>query len=201
MLAPYSSFDSSWANSLILGFSTDWQKISPEKQSLKPNSRINEASREGPGNRQYGRVEKPLSKDALVNKYATPKLSDGNYRNPPKAPLGGDPRTSSGNMAREAAADPAQQPPQPSALIDLHTAPSATPQQLNNTDRTGFTLNWDSMKSGLQNFGTKRFAPMRQERAQLQPTSSQTLDSIFQGLGKKREATDEEDGLDLRLLR
>lgn len=58
------------------------------------------------------------------------------------------------------------------------------------------------MKSGLQNFGTKRFAPMRQERAQLQPTPSQTLDSIFQGLGKKREeTTDEEEGLDLRLLR
>lgn len=144
-------------------------------------------------------MEKPPSKDALVSKYLNPKPSDGNYKNPPKAPLGGDPR------AREPtppARPPQPQPqPQPSALIDLHTAPSATPQQLNSTDTTGFTLNWDSMKSGLQNFGTKRFAPMRQERAQLQPTSSQTLDSIFQGLGKKREATDEEDGLDLRLLR
>jgi len=173
-------------------------KVSAEKQLLKPNSLkahsgITEASREGSGNRPYGRVEKPSSKDAFVSKYATPKVSDANYKIPPKAPLGSDPRVTSGNLATP--------PAPPPALIDLHTAPSTAPQQVNSTDGIGFTLNWDAMKSGLQNFGTKRFAPMRQEKAQLQPTSSQTLDSIFQGLGKNREAPDEEDGLDLRLLR
>lgn len=179
---------------------TDWQKVSAEKQLLKPNSLkansgITEASREGSGNRQYGRVDKPSPRDSFVSKYTSPKVSDGNYKLPPKAaPLGSDPRVTSGNMVTP----PAAPPP---ALIDLHSAPSTAPQQVNSTDSIGFTLNWDAMKSGLQNFGTKRFAPMRQEKAQLQPTSSQTLDSIFQGLGKNREAPDEEDGLDLRLLR
>lgn len=182
------------------------KKVSPEKEALHPSSRlISDSSApskskplDAPGNRQYGRVDKSSSTEAIASKYAS-------LRNPSKAPPGGNyrdaPKDSSGNTAR--AAIPSTQSSQPPALIDLHSAPSATPQQLNSTERSGFTLNWDTMKTGLQNFGTKRFAPMRQDKAsnQVQPSSSQTLDSIFQGLSKNRGATDEDDGLDLRLLR
>lgn len=170
------------------------------KQNLQQNPRLLSASsappasREVPGNRQYGRVDNPSSKDAVVSKYATLrepfKASSGNYQAPPL----------SGNTARGTPPS-STQPTQAPALIDLHSAPgSRNPQITDSVDGSGFTLNWDSMKSGWQNFGTKRFAPMRQDRPsnEPQPTSSQTLDSIFQGLRANRGSTPEED---LRLLR
>jgi hypothetical protein len=191
--------------------------MAPEKQKLSASS-APPASREGPGNRQYGRVENASSKDAVASKYAALRdpfksSSGGNYRVPPKPTSDGnlrDPlkpfssdnygdaaKTSSGNTAKASST----QPPQTPALIDLHSAPgSRNPGVPDSSDRSGFILNWDSMKSGWQNFGTKRFAPMRQDKAssESQPTSSQTLDSIFQGLRANRGSTDEED---LRLLR
>jgi hypothetical protein len=95
-------------------------------------------------------------------------------------------------------------------MVDLRTA--ATPTHSSNTTALQqdsvnksplFPLNsWDSMKSGFQNFGT-RFAPLRQGRGSNNnnsPSSSQTLDSIFRSLQARRDANDDEDGLDLRLL-
>jgi hypothetical protein len=99
----------------------------------------------------------------------------------------------------------------PSTLIDLHAAPSNPTLQRVPTDTSSstlFSLRWDSMKSGLQNFGT-RFAPLRQEKGNsssssmsvLPSSSSQTLDSIFQGLQARRDPnSDDDDGLDLHLL-
>ncbi|CAM6097600.1 unnamed protein product [Calypogeia fissa] len=62
---------------------------------------------------------------------------------------------------------------------------------------------WDSIKPNLPTFSAHRFAPLRQEKDSLtsQPATSDSLDSIFQGLRSKREASEfDEDNLDLRLL-
>jgi hypothetical protein len=197
------------------------QKGIPEKEGLQSNSRLVSASsappaiREGPGSRHSGRGEKPSSKDAIVSKYSslrdTSKQSSGNisrgglplpqsshYGNP-QGNVQGPPKGSFGNNPRAPVPSTHSSP----SLIDLHTAPSSTlPQQSNAIEGSGgFAKNWDTMMSGIQKIGTKRFAPLRQDRSQLQPTSSQTLDSIFQGLRTKRDPGDEEDALDLRLLR
>ena len=195
------------------------QKVPQEKQSFGQNPRLQSASgappasREGPGNRQYGRVDNASSKDAVGSKYAAYKASSGsNYRISPKSTSSGNlrdplkPADTYGDPAKASLVNTARgtvpistQPSQTPALIDLHSAPGSR-NPTDSANGSAFTLNWDSMKSGWQNFGTKRFAPMRQDRAsnESQPTSAQTLDSIFQGLRANRGATDEED---LRLLR
>lgn len=197
------------------------QKGAPEKESLQSKSRLISASsappaiREGPGSHHSGRGEKLSSKDAIVSKYSSLRDSSkqssgnisrgglplpqssrygnaqGNVQGPPKGPSGNNPGV------------PVPSTHSSPSLIDLHTAPSSTLSQQRDAieGSGGFARNWDTMMSGIQKIGTKRFAPLRQDRSQLQPTSSQTLDSIFQGLRTNRELGDEEDALDLRLLR
>jgi hypothetical protein len=148
--------------------------------------------------RAPSQVEKVSSKEAIASKYA-------NLREQAKQAAAKIPPAQGGiSTSSSLSAKP------PPAMIDLHTA--ATPSHSSNTTTLQqdsvnksplFPLkSWDSMKSGFQNFGT-RFAPLRQGRGSNNnhtPSSSQTLDSIFQSLQARRDANDDEDGLDLRLL-
>lgn len=62
---------------------------------------------------------------------------------------------------------------------------------------------WDSIKPNLPTFAAHRFAPLRQEKDsnKPQPSSSDSLDSIFQGLRSKREPSEyDDDNMDVRLL-
>jgi hypothetical protein len=140
-----------------------------------------------------GRVS---SRDTFASKYANLR-SEHSKQAAGKMSQGGDMLSSSSAK--------------PSTLIDLHAAPSNPTLQQAHTDTSSstlFSLRWDSMKSGFQNFGT-RFAPLRQEKGNssssstsvLPSSSSQTLDSIFQGLQARRDPNnDDDDGLDLHLL-
>jgi hypothetical protein len=62
---------------------------------------------------------------------------------------------------------------------------------------------WVSIKPNLPGYSAQRFAPPRQEKelSKPEPSSSDSLDSIFQGLRSKRESGEyDDDNLDLRLL-
>ncbi|CAK9859285.1 unnamed protein product [Sphagnum jensenii] len=127
-----------------------------------------------------GRVS---SRDTFASKYANLWLEHSKQAAGKKMSQGGEMLSSSSAK--------------PSTLIDLHAAPSNPTLQRVPTDTSSstlFSLRWDSMKSGFQNFGT-RFAPLRQEKGNssssstsvLPSSSSQTLDSIFQGLQARRD--------------
>ncbi|BBN06055.1 hypothetical protein MPTK1_3g18010 [Marchantia polymorpha subsp. ruderalis] len=122
------------------------------------------------------------SRDAILAKYSNVKDSKSRTQSPGPA-----------NDHRS--------PPRPLAE-DLPTNPSGK-EQFQGAPSSG--AKWDSMKSTFQNFSTKRLAPFRQEKemASNVPPSSSTdhLDTIFQGLRSKREYNEADDeSLDLRLL-
>ncbi|KAL3692946.1 hypothetical protein R1sor_006597 [Riccia sorocarpa] len=122
------------------------------------------------------------SRDAIVAKYSSvrnpvgPQSSSSPADNSPAVPKHSPQGTSSISSGKQ----------------QLETAPSAGAR-------------WDTMKSTFQNFSTKRLAPFRQEKemtTNIAPSSSsEHLESIFQGLKSKRDYQEpDEESLDLRLL-
>ncbi|KAL2634853.1 hypothetical protein R1flu_006332 [Riccia fluitans] len=93
--------------------------------------------------------------------------------------------------------------PVPKHLAQSSSAMSSGMEHLEGAPSSG--AKWDSMKSTFQNFSTKRLAPFRQEKEMATniPTSSSSdhLESIFQGLKSRRDYQEPDDeSLDLRLL-
>nr|PNR62243.1 hypothetical protein PHYPA_000667 [Physcomitrium patens] len=146
---------------------------------------------EGSAYYQYGRVKNSPSKSDIVSKYATLRdvskaPSSGNHKIPKREPSGNNIRdpfeVQHGELTR--GVTPSTKSPEPPASTDLQTASPRNPQQLDSSVGIKFPVNWDIMKSGWQNLGTNRFSPERNDtvRSPPQPTSTQTLDRIFEGL-------------------